>query len=87
MEVKLIEDFYVFNCPQCNEEIIVFKDELNCKIFRHAIYKNNYQQVDPHLPERECYELTKTNSVYGCCKPFEIIYKDNKFLAVKCVYK
>jgi hypothetical protein len=31
MEVKLIEDFYVFNCPQCNEEIIVFKDELNVK--------------------------------------------------------
>ena len=55
MEVKLIEDFYVFNCPQCNEEIIVFKDELNCKIFRHAVYKHNYQQVDPHLPEKECY--------------------------------
>lgn len=87
MEAKLIEDFYMFNCPQCNDEIIVFKNELNCRIFRHAIYKNNYQQVNPHLSKLECDKLVETDSIYGCCKPFEIIYENNKFLAIKCDYK
>ena len=44
--ISLIEDFYIFNCPNCDDEIIVQKNELNCKIFRHAIYKHNYEQVN-----------------------------------------
>jgi hypothetical protein len=87
MEVILIEDFYVFNCPHCSVEIIVAKNELNCHIFRHAIYKNTYEQVNPHLPLLECQKLLDNDMVYGCCKPFEIINRDNKMFAVKCDYK
>jgi hypothetical protein len=87
MEVNLIEDYYIFKCPQCIEDIMVLKTELNCRIFRHAIYKYNYQQVNPHLSKEECEKLIQTDSVYGCCKPFEIIYRDNKFFAIKCEYK
>jgi hypothetical protein len=87
MDIKLVEDFYFFNCPNCQDEIIVQKNELNCKIFRHAIYKHNFEQVDPHLNFESCEQLKKSNLVYGCCKPFEIIYKDNKLMAVTCEYK
>lgn len=87
MEINLDEDFYFFSCPHCNEEIIVHKTELNCQIFRHAVHKNNFKQVDPHLPQNECEILIKNNSVFGCCKPFEIINKNNKLYVQKCEYK
>ena len=87
MEIKLVEDFYFFNCPNCQDEIIVNKNELNCKIFRHAIYKNNFEQVNPHLDYKSCERLKNADLVYGCCKPFEIVYKDNKLYAVICEYK
>ena len=45
MEVKLEGDFYFFQCPNCNGDIIVEKNELNCKIFRHGIYKKNFTAV------------------------------------------
>ena len=60
-EVIIEGDFYFFNCPHCNQEVIVGIKELNCAIFRHAIYKNNYQQVDPHLQKDECEKLLKEN--------------------------
>ncbi len=86
-EIKLIEDFYLFECPNCNSEIIVAKNELNCHIFRHAYYKSNFQQVNPHLSFEECKKLIENDLVFGCCKPFEIIYENNKMLAIKCDYK
>jgi hypothetical protein len=86
-EVIIENDFYFFKCPYCEQEIIVDKKDLNCCIFRHAIYKHNYQQVDPHLTEYECKKLIEKNSVYGCCKPFEIINRNSKLYCVKCAYK
>jgi len=85
-EIKLNEDFYFFNCPQCNLEVIVNKNELNCRIFRHAVYKNNYEQVNPHLSYEDCQKLLDTNSVIGCCKPFQIISKNDKLYAIICDY-
>lgn len=86
MEIILIEDFYFFRCPNCNDEIIVHKNDLNCKIFRHAVYKNTYKQVDPHLPYEKCKELIENDKVFGCCKPFQIILKDNKLYVQICDY-
>lgn len=87
-QLKLVDEFYYFNCPNCDMEIIVNKNELNCKIFRHGIYKDTYEQVNPHLPKIFCDKLFEENKVIGCCKPFEII-NDNKgeLIAVICDYK
>ena len=57
-------------CPYCNIYIEVL--ELNCKIFRCGIYKNNYVQINPHMLKEECDLLVSTNSIYGCSKPFMI---------------
>jgi len=86
MEVILNEDFYFFICPHCKGDIVVEKNELNCRIFRHAIYKNNYNQVDPHLPYNKCKELLENDQVIGCCKPFRIVLKNNKLFAEVCDY-
>ena len=87
-KVELIDSLYIFNCPNCFEKIIVDKKELNCRIFRHAIYKHNYKQVDPHLNKQECENHIKNDLVFGCCKPFEIVIDDkNKIYATICEYK
>jgi hypothetical protein len=82
------EDCFIFNCPHCLDTIIVHEKELNCQIFRHAVYKDNYIQVDPHLNKNDCDKLLLENKVYGCCKPFEIIKDDNNnLIVIKCEYK
>ena len=87
-KIKLEEDFYFFSCPNCDNEIIVNKNELNCRIFRHAVYKDNYKQVEPHLSKYFCDKLIEEDKVIGCCKPIEII-DDNKgnLIAIICEYK
>ena len=85
--IKLEGEFYYFDCPNCNLEIIVHKNELNCQIFRHAVFKDTYEQVNPHLCKEECDRLVKEEKVLGCCRPFEIIIKNNNMIAIKCDYK
>ncbi len=67
------------NCPHCNGEIIII--ELNCKIFRHACFKDG-KQLNPHASKEECDRVINEGLVYGCAKPFQII--NGK--AVKCDY-
>lgn len=60
-----------FECPHCMGSIIIFKDDINCAIFRHGIHKNG-EQVNPHAPKEECDRLVLEDSVLGCCKPFRM---------------
>lgn len=66
----------LLNCPHCNECIEII--EINCAIFRHGVYKNNLQQINPHLSKKECDELIINNLIYGCGKPFQIKKIDNQ---------
>ena len=85
-EIKLIEDFYYMKCPHCNDDIIVHKNELNCKIFRHGVYKSNMEQINPHLGKDLCDRLKHDDMIYGCSKPFQIIEKHNKYYIIICDY-
>jgi hypothetical protein len=85
-KVIINENLLFFDCPHCSLQIIVSKDELNCRIFRHAIYKSNYKQIDPHLSFDECQLLIKQDKVFGCCKPFQIIVDNNNLFVQKCDY-
>lgn len=69
-------------CPHCNDEIIILKTEINCGIFRHGIFKHNYEQISPHESKEKCDNYVINNSIYGCAKPFRII-NDN---AIICDY-
>lgn len=76
-KVELIDNDYIFKCPHCDMYIQVHKDQVNCKIFRHAVYKNNYSPVNPHAPKQECDMLVETGQVYGCCKPFRLVFSND----------
>lgn len=78
----MIDNALVFECPHCKILIMVYSNELNCKIFRCGVYKNSGEQIPPHSDKKTCDELFEKNLIYGCGKPFMI--KDNK--AIECEY-
>lgn len=79
-----MEKIIIVKCPHCNENIII--EEINCAIFRHGIYKNNLQQIDPHMKKDNCDELTKNDEIYGCGKPFLIKKIDENWISEICDY-
>lgn len=70
--IKIIE------CPHCNGGIII--ESINCGIFRHGVFKNNGQQINPHADEQTCEYYIKHNLIWGCGNPFKIINEK----VVKC---
>lgn len=63
---------YFITCPHCDGLIAVNKNEINCAIFRHAIYKSNLNPINPHASKEICENLLNTDQVYGCAKPFRV---------------
>jgi hypothetical protein len=88
--MQIDNNILIFRCLYCNEYIEVSINEINCQIFRHAIDKVTYQQINPHATKDECDKLIESNSIYGCCKPFKInVNKVNnimEYTVVKCDY-
>ena len=75
----------VIECPHCKCQVEIL--ELNCRIFRHGVYKKTNQQVNPHAPKSECDYLVENDLIYGCGKPFQIIETAEKNLkAIECDY-
>jgi len=79
-----LESDIVIDCPYCNAPVLI--EKLNCRIFRHGTYKKNNEQINPHASKEECNELLINNMIYGCGKPFQIIMKEGKWVAVNCEY-
>lgn len=75
-----------FNCPHCKQLIQIQENELNCHIFRHGVYKNNFEQINPHMSEIECEKLFNNNLIYGCSKPFQIYKENNEYRIKECDY-
>jgi hypothetical protein len=76
----------VLECPHCKIFFIMNENELNCKIIRHAVFKKNMCQINPHLPKNECDDLVEKKLVIGCAKPSQIIIKKDKYIAIECDY-
>lgn len=79
MDIQLI-------CPHCQVNFIVNQKEINCAIFRHAVYRTNLQPINPHETKNNCDELLKKNLIYGCSKPFRIVCINNIFTTEICDY-
>lgn len=58
-------------CPHCGDYVEIL--ELNCRIFRHGVYKKNMTQINPHMPRPDCEALITNNEIYGCGKPFKVV--------------
>ena len=79
-------DYIIIECPNCEKFVFIFKTDLNCLIFRHGVYKNNMENIDPHLNKTECDRLFNEELIYGCSKPFKLEKNDDKYIATICDY-
>jgi hypothetical protein len=75
---------YIVVCPHCSNLIII--EKINCAIFRHGIFKENGNQIDPHSSKDLCEYYIKQNIIYGCGKPFRIILLNNQLQTEICDY-
>jgi hypothetical protein len=78
------ENHIIVVCPNCDEFVLI--EELNCCIFRHGVFIETGKQIDPHAPKELCDYYKKSNKIYGCGKPYQIIKQDDKYIAIKCDY-
>ena len=74
------------NCPHCNGNIVVNIKDINCAIFRHAVFKHSMQPIPPHETKIKCEQLVESNRVYGCAKPFKVIKENEKYITIICDY-
>jgi|Laugresbdmm110sn_1035088.scaffolds.fasta_scaffold110714_1 DNA-directed RNA polymerase subunit RPC12/RpoP len=80
----------VVQCPHCKYPILI--EELNCRIFRHGVFKINGTQINPHASKELCDFYVQNDLILGCSKPFQIIQNENSinnddtFIAVICDY-
>lgn len=83
-----LPDFLYIQCPQCKDYVQIERSQINCGIFRHAVYNETGQIVNPHMSEVECAILKADGKAYGCCKPFQIIVKySDTFDPIYCISK
>ena len=71
-------------CPHCKDYILI--EKINCAIFRHATFKTNGKQIDPHTSKEMCDKYIKKNLIYGCGKPFKLVTINDKFDTEICDY-
>ena len=85
---QLIKDNdHIFVCRHCNEEFVVNRNDFNCMILRHGVYRNNMNPISPHAPREECDMLYENNMIFGCGKPLKIIpLEDGNFDVIICDY-
>ena len=83
----MVEENIIVKCPHCELLVQTLIKEFNCKIFRHGVFKLNLTQIDPHLSKEGCDELKGKDLIYGCGKPYELVKKENDWIAVACEYK
>ena len=80
-----MDEYYHLVCPHCSGCILVHKNELNCRIFRHGVFLNG-EPIPPHASQEECERLVSMNQIQGCGKPFQVVREGETEIAVPCGY-
>lgn len=66
----------IYYCPHCKDPVVIKSNDINCGIFRHAVYKGTFEGIPPHSKKEDCDRLISQGLVYGCGKPFRISKND-----------
>jgi hypothetical protein len=69
---QISEDIIFLKCPHCGVFVAIYKKEINCKIFRHGVFKSNFKQINPHETKENCDKYVEEDLIFGCGKPFKI---------------
>lgn len=84
MEFEKSKDLIV-QCPHCG--LFIEIEQINCRIFRHGIFKSTGEQIPPHATKDFCDKILAQNDVYGCAKPFELVQDSSGvWIARPCEY-
>ena len=81
-----MENYVTLTCPHCELQIVIYKNEINCAIFRHGVMKGTGMQIAPHSSKAKCDDLIAKNLIYGCGKPFKVVQLNNEYKAEICDY-
>jgi hypothetical protein len=73
-------------CPHCSEPVMIHQNEIHCAIFRHAVFKDTYQQIPPHSSQDHCEKWFQQGRVFGCAKPFRLVKQGDTYVAEICDY-
>ena len=60
----------IITCPHCGEPVSILASEINCGIFRHAVFRSNGEPVPPHSAKAQLDQWNAEGLLYGCAKPF-----------------
>jgi len=79
-------DYIIYHCPyeDCKLLCVVYKNDLNCHIFRCGYNKITNQQIPQHLPKIECDKLLNNTDIIGCARPYR--FKLNEITPIICDY-
>ena len=79
-------DLYL-ECPSCKQYFVVAREDLRCRIFRHAVFRDTLSPIPPHSSKTEIETYLSQNKIYGCGKPFRVLEKENhEFYTEICDY-
>jgi hypothetical protein len=67
-----VEPTFLFECPHCHVFIEVLIRDMNCRIFRHGVFKDTWQQIPPHSSKETIDGWLRSNLIFGCGKPFKL---------------
>ena len=71
-------------CPHC--ELLFLVESVACGIFRHAVDKISYVQINAHADKSTCDKLIADDSIIGCGKPMRVVVEEGVHRAVVCDY-
>jgi len=80
------DNSYIFECPYCDILIQVLVSDTACCIFRHAVFKNNGEPINPHSTKEQCDSFVNNGIVIGCARPFQLFKNDNYIYVEECDY-
>jgi len=86
--MSAVEVVFRFSCPHCGAQTDVNKKDVNCAIFRCGVWKHPHphagQGINPHMPKKECEAVA--NQVYGCTKPYRLVWRGDSPFVEPCDY-
>jgi hypothetical protein len=81
-DIFVDKDIFRYKCPHCDLWTEVPEKDLNCKIFRHGVYKSNFHPINPHASQEEIARIKDT--ILGCGGPHQIYCEDGKWKVKPC---
>lgn len=84
--VTLDSDVLQYTCPHCDGKILTAVSEIACGVFRHGFNIVTNTQISPHESKELCNQYRENPQYVGCCKPYQIVKKENDYIVSICDY-